>query len=66
MYRTTSLVESSETSFVFAGDLTLLDVTAPVNLNVDFHGAGRNFLTRSKTMGFSATVSFQRSVFGLD
>jgi len=37
-----------------------------VNLNVDFHQGGRDFLTRSNTMGFSATASFQRSVFGLD
>lgn len=66
VYRTTSLIESNENSFVFAGDLTLLGVTAPVNLNVDFHGGGRNFLTRANTMGFSATASFQRSVFGLD
>ena len=66
VYRTTSLVESNENAFVFAGDLTLLGVTAPVNINVDFHGGGRNFLTRSNTMGFSATASFQRSVFGLD
>ena len=66
VYRTTSLLESNDNSFVFAGDLTLLGVTAPVNLNVDFHGGGRNFLTRSNTMGFSATANFQRSVFGLD
>ncbi len=66
VYRTTSLLESNDNSFVFGGELTLLGVTAPVNLNVDFHGGGRNFLTRSNTMGFSADATFQRSVFGLD
>lgn len=65
-YRTTSLIESNDNSFVFGGELTLLGVTAPVNLNVNFHGGGRNFLTRSNTMGFSADATFQRSVFGLD
>jgi polyisoprenoid-binding protein YceI len=64
-YRTTSLVESNENSFVFAGELTLLGVTAPVNLNVVFHGGGRNFLTRNNTMGFSASATFLRSEFGL-
>ena len=65
VYRTTSLVESNGNSFVFAGELTLLGVTAPVNINVDFHGAGRNFLTRSYTSGFSASATFLRSEFGL-
>jgi polyisoprenoid-binding protein YceI len=66
VYRTTSLLESNENSFVFQGELTLLGVTAPVPLNVEFNGGGRNFLTRANTIGFSATTTFQRSVFGLD
>jgi len=66
VYRTTSFVEAvDESTFVFEGDLTLLGVTAPVTLNVNFHGGGRNFLTRSYTLGFSASATFQRSVFGL-
>jgi polyisoprenoid-binding protein YceI len=66
VYRTTSLLESNENSFVFQGDLTLLGVTAPVPLTVEFNGGGRNFLTRANTIGFSASTTFQRSVFGLD
>ncbi|HAJ77143.1 MAG TPA: polyisoprenoid-binding protein [Gammaproteobacteria bacterium] len=65
VYRTTSLLEENGNSFVFGGDLTLLGVTAPVDLNVNFHGGGRNFLTRSNTMGFSASANFLRSDFGL-
>ena len=66
VYRTTSFVESTgENSFVFAGDLTLLGTTAPVNINVNFHGGGRNFLTRSNTLGFSASAKFLRSEFGM-
>ena len=67
IYRTTSFLESiDEDTFVFAGDLTLLGTTAPVNLEVNFHGGGRNFLTRSYTVGFSGSAKFNRSDFGLD
>ena len=67
VFRTTSFVESvDEDTFVFAGDLTLLGVTAPVDLEINFHGGGRNFLTRSYTLGFSASTSFLRSDYGLD
>lgn len=67
VYRTTSLVESTgENTFVFGGDLTFHGVTAPVNLEVIFHGGGRNFLTRSYTLGFSASAKFLRSEFGVD
>ncbi len=67
VYRTTRFLESiDEDTFLFAGDLTLLGTTAPVNLEVNFHGGGRNFLTRSYTVGFSGSAKFNRSDFGLD
>ena len=67
VYRTTRFVESiDEDTFLFEGDLTLLGTTAPVNLEVNFHGGGRNFLTRSYTVGFSGSAKFNRSDFGLD
>lgn len=67
VFRTTSFVESiDEDTFVFQGDLTLLGVTAPLNLTVNFHGGGRNFLTRSYTLGFSGSATFQRSAHGFD
>lgn len=67
IFRTTSLLETvDEDTFVFEGDLTLLGVTAPVTLNVNFHGGGRNFLTRSYTLGFSADATFLRSEWGMD
>ncbi|PCJ22333.1 MAG: hypothetical protein COA96_14780 [SAR86 cluster bacterium] len=66
VFRTTSFIEAiDEDSFLFAGELTLLGVTAPVNLNVNFHGGGRNFLTRKYTLGFSASTTFKRSEHGL-
>lgn len=67
VYRTTRFLESiDEDTFLFEGDLTLLGTTAPVNLEVNFHGGGRNFLTRSYTVGFSGNAKFNRSDFGLD
>jgi len=67
VYRSTSLVETmDENTFLFEGDLTLKGVTAPVQLEINFHGGGRNFLTRSYTMGFSANGKFMRSDFGFD
>lgn len=67
VYRSTSFVEAlGEDTFVFRGDLTFLGQTAPVDLTVTFNGGGRNFLTRSYTLGFSASAIFQRSDFGLD
>lgn len=67
VFRTTSFIEAvDEDTFVFQGDLTLLGNTAPVMLTVNFHGGGRNFLTRRYTLGFSASTTFQRSAFGLD
>lgn len=67
VFRTTSLLETlDEDTFIFEGDLTLKGVTAPVQLEINFHGGGRNFLTRSYTMGFSANGSFNRSDHGLD
>ena len=67
IFRTTRFVESiDEDSFIYEGDLTLLGTTAPVTLEVNFRGGGRNFLTRSYTVGFSGSATFNRSDFGLD
>jgi polyisoprenoid-binding protein YceI len=67
VFKTTKLVESTDkNSFKFEGDLTFHGVTAPVILDVKFHGGGRNFLTRKFTLGFSASAKFKRSAFGAD
>lgn len=66
IFRTTRFIESDGNSFVFEGDLTLLGTTAPITLNITSNGGGRNFLTRSYTLGFSASTTFQRSDFGMD
>lgn len=66
IFRSTSLVGQEENTYTFLGDLTLHGVTAPITLNVEFNGGGRNFLTRSYTLGFAANASFLRSDFGID
>lgn len=67
VFKTTKFVESKEKNkFKFEGDLTFHGVTAPVTLDVTFHGGGRNFLTRKFTVGFSASTKFKRSAFGMD
>ncbi len=66
VFKTTKFVESTaENAFKFEGDLTFHGVTAPVVLDVTFHGGGRNMLTRKNTLGFSASTTFKRSDFGV-
>ena len=66
VFRTTSFLGSNEDTYMFQGDLTMHGTTAPITLNVVFHGGGRNFLTRKYTLGFSGSTTFQRSVFGVN
>lgn len=67
VFKTTKFVSSTDKNkFKFEGDLTFHGVTAPVTLDVTFHGGGRNFLTRKFTLGFSASTKFKRSAFGMD
>ena len=67
VFKTTRFVESKDkNSFKYEGDLTFHGVTKPVTLDVQFHGGGRNFLTRKFTLGFSASATFKRSEFGAD
>lgn len=67
IFRTTKFIESTgDNAFAFEGDLTFHGVTAPIKLNVNFHGGGRNFLTRKNTLGFSGSTTFKRSEYGAD
>jgi len=47
------------------GDLTLHGVTKPVTLDVKFHGAGANPMSKAYTVGFDAHGSLKRSEFGV-
>ena len=50
--------------FVLSGDLTIKDVTQPVDLTVDYGGARRDPQGR-EIFGFSATAEVDRESFGL-
>jgi len=65
-FKTTSVSLLDQNSAVFAGELTLHGVTAPINLTVTFNGGANNMLTGFYTLGFSAASTFNRSAFGVD
>lgn len=65
-FNTTAVKMLDDTHAIFTGDLTLHGVTAPVDLAVEFKGAGDNILTGRYTLGFSATAHIKRSMFGVD
>lgn len=61
----TRISRTDETNGTVTGDLTIAGETHPVTLDVTFNGASPNPLTGDDTMGFSATGSFRRSLWGL-
>jgi len=65
-FTTLSVQPQSANHFAFTGNLTLHGVTAPVTLDVAFNGGATNMLTGRYTIGFSATGTIKRSVFGID
>ena len=56
----------SETTGVLTGNLTLLNETRPIDLDVVFNGGAHNMLNSRYTLGFSVTGSFKRSDFGMN
>lgn len=65
-FTTLKVEPKSGNTFRFTGNLSLHGVTAPVTLDVTFHGGANNMLTGYYTMGFSATGTIKRSAFGID
>lgn len=65
-FRTTNVVFLGEGKVRFSGDLTLLGTTAPIILDGVFNGGAFNRLTGRYTLGFSASGTIQRSLFGMD
>ncbi|WP_020177764.1 YceI family protein [Methylopila sp. M107] len=63
-FRSTSIEPLGQKARI-SGDLTVHGVTRPVRLDVAFHGAGVNPMTKAETIGFSATTRVKRSEFGL-
>nr|MDT0662761.1 YceI family protein [Micromonospora sp. DSM 115978] len=63
-YRSTGVKSHSGNEFVLAGELTVKGVTRPVDLRVEFEGAGTSPFGQ-EVFGFSATAEIDREDFGL-
>ena len=61
----TAYEEVSETEGRLTGDLSVLDTTKPVILDVTINSAAMNRMTRKEMIGFSASGTIHRSDFGL-
>lgn len=65
-YTTVSTRQAGDNVLHFTGELKLLGVSRPVELEVVFNGGANNFLTGRYTLGFAATGILKRSDFGMD
>ncbi|MBG0814197.1 YceI family protein [Planomonospora sp. ID82291] len=63
-FRSTRVVGHSGDEFTLSGDLTIRDVTRPVELTVEYGGAGTNPWGQ-EVWGFSITTEIDREEFGL-
>ena len=64
VYRSTGVKEFDGNEFVLAGELTIRDVTRPVDLKVELDGVGRSPYGQD-VFGFSATAEIDREDFGI-
>lgn len=66
-FASTAVEMTGEKTAKVTGDLTLLDVTKPVTLDVTLNGAMKEHpFLKKPALGFSATGSIKRSEFGFD
>ncbi|MEU8387113.1 YceI family protein [Micromonospora sp. NPDC048843] len=63
-FRSTGVKSRSGSEFVLTGELTIKDVTRPVELKVEFEGVGRSPFGQD-IFGFSASTEIDREEFGL-
>jgi polyisoprenoid-binding protein YceI len=63
-YRSTGVKEFDGNEFVLTGELTIRDVTVPVDLKVELEGVGRSPYGQD-VFGFSATTEIDREAFGI-
>ncbi|MGW5556655.1 YceI family protein [Micromonospora sp. NPDC003944] len=63
-FRSTGVKSRRGGEFVLAGELTIKDVTRPVELEVEFEGVGRSPFGQD-IFGFSASTEIDREEFGL-
>jgi polyisoprenoid-binding protein YceI len=63
-YRSTGVKSLDGNEFVLTGELTLRDLTLPVDLHVELEGVGRSPYGQD-VFGFSATAEIDREAFGI-
>src|SRR2546421_4184425 len=63
-YRSTGVKSLDGNEFVLTGELTIRDVTLPVDLEVELEGVGRNGYGQN-VFGFSASAEIDRDAFGI-
>jgi polyisoprenoid-binding protein YceI len=63
-YRSTGVKSIDGNQFVLTGELTIKDVTVPVELDVELEGVGRSPYGQD-VFGFSASAEIDREVFGI-
>ncbi len=65
-FKSTAVEVTSEKSANVTGDLTILGVTKPVVLAVNYYGSGKHPMMNRTETGFSATTKIKRSDFGMN
>src|SRR6266568_5020276 len=63
-YRSTGVKSFDGNEFVLTGELTIKDVTVPVELEVELEGVGRSPYGQD-VFGFSASTELDREAFGI-
>ena len=64
-FKSTSIEVTGEDTAKITGDLTILDVTKPVTLDVKMNGVGKSPMGNDYKAGFSATANIKRSEWGM-
>lgn len=65
-FKSKKVTVTGENTGNIAGDLTILGVTKPVDLDVEFNKLGQHPMSKAQVAGFSATAYFKRSDFGMN
>jgi polyisoprenoid-binding protein YceI len=65
-FKSKKITTTGENTGNIAGDLTILGVTKPVDLDVEFNKLGQHPMTKAHVAGFSATAYIKRSDFGMN
>lgn len=65
-FKSTAIEVTGENTAKITGDLTLLDATKPVTLDVTHNKSGEHPYSKKMIAGFSATATINRSEWGMD